>query len=56
VILPHLWGLGVDGVFWAEPVSNVAGGLACWVAMIFFAYIPLGRLEKERRDAIASAK
>ncbi|MDR1979618.1 MAG: MATE family efflux transporter, partial [Synergistaceae bacterium] len=23
LILPRLWGLGVDGVFWAEPVSNV---------------------------------
>jgi Na+-driven multidrug efflux pump len=29
LILPKLWGLGVDGVFWAEPVSNILSGLAC---------------------------
>lgn len=50
IILPQLWGLGTNGVFWAEPVSNVVGGLACWVTMIFIAYIPLGRLEKERQQ------
>lgn len=56
VILPRLWGLGVSGVFWAEPISNVAGGLACWITMVFITYIPLGRLEKERREEISSAK
>jgi Na+-driven multidrug efflux pump len=29
LILPKLWDLGVDGVFWAEPVSNILSGLAC---------------------------
>jgi Na+-driven multidrug efflux pump len=37
-ILPKLWGLGVDGVFWAEPVSNILSGLACsgtlWLTVI----------------------
>lgn len=47
VILPRLWGLGVNGVFLAEPVSNVIGGLACFITMIFIAYMPLGRLENE---------
>ena len=46
VLLPRLWGLGPNGVFLAEPISNVVGGLACWITMIFIAYIPLGRLEK----------
>ena len=27
-------GLGTDGVFWAEPVSNVIGGTACFAAML----------------------
>ncbi|SHI08412.1 putative efflux protein, MATE family [Sporobacter termitidis DSM 10068] len=49
VILPHLWNLGTNGVFWAEPISNVVGGLACWITMIFIAYIPLGRLEKAQQ-------
>ena len=37
-ILPKLWGLGVDGVFWAEPVSNILSGLACsatlWITVM----------------------
>lgn len=32
VLLPQL-GLGVDGVFIAEPVSNAIGGLACFLTM-----------------------
>jgi putative MATE family efflux protein len=43
VILPRLWGLGPNGVFLAEPVSNVVGGLACFITMIFIAYLPLRR-------------
>ncbi len=33
VILPRLFGLGTDGVFLAEPVSNLIGGLACFLTM-----------------------
>lgn len=32
LILPHL-GLGVNGVFLAEPISNAIGGLACFITM-----------------------
>lgn len=42
VILPAL-GWGVNGVFAAEPISNVIGGVACFAVMIFTVYIPLGR-------------
>ena len=42
VILPRL-GLGVDGVFWAEPISNCIGGLACFVTMYFVLYRKLKR-------------
>lgn len=34
VILPNLWGLGTDGVFLAEPVSNYVGGIACYATMM----------------------
>lgn len=37
LLLP-VWGLGVDGVFWAEPVSNLIGGLACFLTMWFTVY------------------
>lgn len=33
-ILPHLHHLGTNGVFMAEPVSNVIGGVTCFIAMI----------------------
>ena len=34
ILLPMVEGLGTDGVFWAEPVSNVIGGTACFVTML----------------------
>ncbi len=33
LILPSVAGLGVNGVFVAEPVSNFVGGIACFTAM-----------------------
>ena len=33
-ILPYVFGMGTDGVFAAEPVSNVVGGMACFITML----------------------
>ena len=33
LILPRLWDLGITGVLAAEPVTNVVGGLACYLTM-----------------------
>lgn len=33
IVLPFFFHLGTDGVFAAEPVSNVIGGLACFITM-----------------------
>lgn len=33
VVLPYVHGLGVIGVFLAEPISNIIGGLACYLTM-----------------------
>lgn len=41
ILLPRM-GLGVDGVFLAEPISNAIGGLACFVTMYFVLYRKLG--------------
>jgi putative MATE family efflux protein len=41
VLLPKLWGLGVDGVFWAEPVSNVVSGIFCFATMLHAVAIQL---------------
>lgn len=35
--------LGVDGVFWAEPISNLVGGSASFITMYFTVYRRLGR-------------
>lgn len=37
MILPYM-GLGVDGVFLAEPISNAIGGIACFITMWFTLY------------------
>ena len=42
LLLPML-GMGVDGVFVAEPISNVTGGLACVLTMYFTVYRRLDR-------------
>ena len=42
MLLP-VW-MGTDGVFVAEAVSQLVGGLACFITMYFTVYRPLGRL------------
>ena len=42
LILPAV-GFGADGVFLAEPISNVLGGLACILTMYFTVYRRLDR-------------
>jgi len=42
LLLPML--LGVDGVFWSEPISDVLGGGACFLTMMLAVYRPLGKL------------
>lgn len=37
LLLPHM-GLGVNGVFLAEPISNAVGGLAAFITMWFTVY------------------
>ena len=49
-LLPHLFGLGTDGVFLAEPISNVVGGTACFTTMMLTVWRQLGRAEKARKS------
>ena len=44
LLFPAL-GFGVDGVFMAEPVSNLVGGLACFITMMFTVYRRMGKAE-----------
>lgn len=44
-LLPYIFEMGPDGVFMAEPVSNVIGGLACFVTMVVTVVPELKRME-----------
>lgn len=43
LLLPHVGNLGASGVFWAEAISNVIGGVACYGTMLLTVFIPLGQ-------------
>jgi len=47
IILPLVFGLGTDGVFMAEPISNVVGGTACFVTMLRTVLPELKEMEEE---------
>ena len=47
LLFPRL-GFGSDGVFMAEPVSNLVGGLACFITMYLTAYRRMGKLEQAK--------
>ena len=34
LLLPHLWNMGIYGVLASEPVTNIVGGLACYLTML----------------------
>lgn len=36
ILLPKV--MGINGVFWAEPISNLIGGLACFITMYITVY------------------
>ena len=46
LLLPHLFGLGVTGVFLAEPISNFIGGAACYITMLLTIWREMRRKEK----------
>lgn len=43
LVLPNLFGLGTDGIFMAEPISNFIGGLACYGTMLCTVWRELGK-------------
>ena len=52
ILLPRIPALGVSGVFWAEAISNVAGGLACFGTMLFTVYRPLSLLSEKQKEKV----
>lgn len=47
LLLPRIGGLGVDGVFLAEPISNLLGGVACFATMVAVVW-PMLKREEEK--------
>ena len=45
LLLPGVFHFGSDGVFIAEPVSNVIGGTACMVTMLLMVLPELRKME-----------
>lgn len=48
LLLPRVGGLGVDGVFLAEPISNLLGGAACFFTMLATIWPMLKRGEESQ--------
>ncbi|MGI6063117.1 MATE family efflux transporter [Blautia sp.] len=48
VLLPNVGNLGVDGVFWAEPVSNLIGGCVCFLTMLLTILPELNKTAKTK--------
>ena len=46
LLLPKIPGLGTDGIFMAEPISNFVGGLACYGTMLCTVWRELSREQK----------
>ena len=46
LLMPAITGLGADGIFWAEPVSQFLGGSACYITMYFTVYRRLGKTRR----------
>lgn len=46
ILLPGVFGMGTDGVFMAEPISNFIGGTACFGTMLLTIWPELSRSQK----------
>jgi Na+-driven multidrug efflux pump len=44
-ILPNLFALGVSGVFYTEPISDVIGGIACFTTLMLTVWKKLKKEE-----------
>ena len=51
LILPRVGGLGISGVFLAEPLSDCTCCIACFATMLATVWFPLEKLEKETKSA-----
>lgn len=50
LLLPSCFGLGTDGIFMAEPISNFVGGMACYITMLCTVWRELGKPDNGRTE------
>ena len=50
-LLPGFFHLGVNGIFMAEPISNFAGGLACFSTMLITVWQELNGKKRNKKNA-----
>lgn len=50
ILLPGMFGMGTNGVFAAEPISNFVGGIACFGTMLLTIWRELTRLQKGKNS------
>lgn len=48
LLLPSVFGMGTNGVFLAEPISNFIGGAACFGTMLLLVWTDLTRRERAK--------
>lgn len=48
-LIPGIFGNGTDGIFMAEPISNLTGGGACFITMLLTLWPELSPKKKEMR-------
>ena len=56
LLLPRIAALGVLGVFLAEPISNLLGGVACFITMIATIWPMLRRGEEAQKQKVAGQR
>ena len=47
LLLPGVFGLGAEGVYWSEPISDLLGGGAAFTTLMLTVYRPLAKASKE---------
>jgi len=51
LLLPRIPALGVHGVFWSEPISDLLGGGACFLTMYLTVYREVTRAMKSQQES-----
>ena len=54
LLLPGVFGMGVNGVYWSEPISDIVGGAAAFTTVMLTVYRPMAKQLKEEEKQCQS--